>query len=140
MKRLYEKRNASLWGGVARSSAGRRMVEGQRSKVNVKVNYHHHILHVDHLDHFLHVPHVGHLHIIAHAQCYSFDIEKNGGFDYFHNIIACKMVASVKVMTYLFVFRGYNLDKYFQRDSRRNLFTSDHIPVITSAKLGVPIT
>ena len=43
---------------------------GQWSKVNVKVNYHHHVFNVDHLGHFLHVPRVGHLHIIAHAQCY----------------------------------------------------------------------
>ena len=47
-------------------------VEGQKRKVNVKVNYHHHVLHIGHLGHFLHVPHVGHLHIIAHAQCYCF--------------------------------------------------------------------
>ena len=42
-------------------------VEGRRSKVNVKVNYHHHVMHVGHLGHFLHVPRIGHL-----VQCYCF--------------------------------------------------------------------
>ena len=59
----------TAWGGSARGG-GRD--EGQRSKVNVKINYHHYVLHVGHLDHFLHVPQVGHLHIRAHAQCYCF--------------------------------------------------------------------
>ena len=40
--------------------------------VNLKVNYHHHVLHLGHMGHFLIVPHVGHLHIIAHTQCYCF--------------------------------------------------------------------
>ena len=39
-------------------AAWRGVPEGQRSKVNVKSKYHHHVVHVGH---FLHVPHVGHL-------------------------------------------------------------------------------
>ena len=50
---------------------GGRLIGG-RSKVNVNVNYHHHVLHVDHLRYFRHDRHVVHLHIIAYAQCYCF--------------------------------------------------------------------
>ena len=60
----------AAWCGFARGG-GR--VEVQRSKVNVTVNYHHHVLQVGNLSHFLHIlhiPHIGHLHIIAQVQCY----------------------------------------------------------------------
>ena len=47
-------------------------MEGQNSKVNVAVNYHHQVLHIGNLGHFLHVTRVGHLHIIVHEQCYCY--------------------------------------------------------------------
>ena len=48
-----------LCGAAWRGAALRK---GGRSKVNLKVNYHHHVRQVDH---FLHVPHVGHLHMLT---------------------------------------------------------------------------
>ena len=62
------------------------------------------------------------------------------------------MVASVTVMTYIFVLPGHNPGKYSyftkgnvdiskhlvtQRDRKRNLSTSDHISIITSTKMGL---